>query len=96
MADKTLSKQPAETRIFGMSYTNKLRSSTEVISSIDIVSIYPDDSTLTAISHSFGSDKANILVGAGISGRTYKITVLVTTSDGQILENEGLLIVSDE
>lgn len=90
-----LSKQPSETRIFGMSFKNKLRSTSETIVSLDTISVYPNDATLTVANHSIGVDIANIQVSAGTTGRTYKITVIITTSDGQILENEGFLDVSD-
>ena len=90
-----LSKQPSETRIFGMSFKNKLRSTSETLVSLDSISVYPDDASLTVTNHSLGVDIANIQVSSGTNGRTYKITVIVTTSDGQILENEGLLDVKD-
>ena len=96
MSIVTLTKQPSETRIFGMSFFNKLRSSSETIVSINSVNIYPDDASLTAIEYSIGINVANITVSAGTNDRTYKITVVVTTSDGQILENEGLLKVLDQ
>jgi len=91
----TLKKQPNETRIYGMSFSNKLRSSTETLTSINSIDIYPDDASLTAIEYSVGTNIANIQVSGGDNGRTYKITVLVTTSDNQILENEGLMEILD-
>lgn len=90
-----LKKQPSETRIFGMSFKNKLRSSTDVIQSITSVSIYPDDATLTAVDHSITTDTAYITVASGSDDRTYKLTVIVSTSEGQVLENEGYLKVLD-
>ena len=95
MSAITLTKQPSETRIFSMSFSNKLISSTETIASIDSIAIYPDDASLIATEHSIGSTNANISVSSGDDNRTYKITVIVTTSTGQILENEGLLKVLD-
>jgi len=91
----TLTKQPSETRIFAMSFANKLLTAAETISSINNIIIYPNDASLTVVEHSIGADKANLSVSSGDDNRTYKITVIVTTSTGQILENEGLLKVLD-
>lgn len=87
----TLKKQPGETRLFGMSFSNKLNTG-ETIASIDsMVSDPAGDLTIT--DHSVSSGVANVLISGGVTGKTYKVTVTVTSSEGQILENDGWLEV---
>lgn len=96
----TLEKQPSEDRLFDMYFDNKMRTG-ETITSIDSTVSTP--AGITFLSQSFSGQVVQLLVSAGdppdrgdLDYNQYKITVTVTTSANQILENEGFLNIKEE
>lgn len=85
---KTLVKQPSEVRLFGMDFSNKMVK-TETIVSIDSTVSSPSGITFTGTT--IDGQVANILCSGGVDTKKYKITVKVTTGNGQTLENDGIL-----
>jgi hypothetical protein len=99
-ANDTLEKQPNETRLFDMYFDNKMRTG-ETIVSVD--STVSSPAGIVFNSTSFSGQIVQLLISAGdppdrgdLNYNQYKITVTVTTSAGQVLENEGYLNVQDE
>lgn len=98
--NSVLEKQPLEDRLFDMYFDNKMRTG-ETIISID--SVVSDPVGITFVSTSFTGQIVQMLVSAGdppdrsdLDYNEYKITVTVTTSLAQILENEGFLRIQEE
>lgn len=103
-ASQELCKQPSERRKFGMEFASLMSTGTgEVISSIDSVTSETisggaSDLTITLPSIVDGnatSSRVEFWIEDGTAGNKYRIEVLVTTSDGQILEGDGILKVTD-
>jgi len=97
-APTILYKQPSETRTYTMDFTNLL--GTAIISSVTSVTSELRGggiSTLVLGSSSIvGSDKkVQFTVAGGVHKNTYRIEVIITTSDSQILEGDGLLTVTN-
>lgn len=95
----TLYKQPGETRLFDMSFANKMRDG-ETIVSIDSITSVPND--LTFNNSVYSGQVVQTLIGGGTipirpdtPEESYIVTFVITTSSGQILENEGILIVKE-
>jgi hypothetical protein len=98
-----LCKQPAEVRKFQMEFYNALGSSETIsgISSINYETLDGVTSGLTitqsGIATGLGPDSlVEMVISDGSDGETYRIEVLVTTSDSQTLEGDGILFVSDK
>ena len=96
----TLWKQPSEERLFDFYFDNKMRTG-ETILSVD--SVVSDPAGITFISTSFSGQVVQLLVAGGVNPdrgdldyTKYKITVTVSTSASQVLENEGFLHVKEE
>jgi len=103
-ANEELCKQPAEKRKFGMEFANLLTvSATEEISVLDSITSEKidgstSDLTITMTGLEDGTktnSKATFWIEGGTTGNKYRMEVQVTTTDGQILEGDGLLFVSD-
>lgn len=98
-----LCKQPAEIRKFQMEFFNALDTN-ETLSSIDSVDYETLDGvssglliTSTAINSGAGPNSlVEMVIANGVDGETYRIEVLVTTSQSQTLEGDGILFVSDK
>ena len=98
-----LCKQPAEVRKFQMEFFNAL-SSSETINGISNISYETLDGvssglliTQSGIATGVGPDSlVEMVIANGSDGETYRIEVLVTTSDSQTLEGDGILFVSDK
>lgn len=92
---ETLLKQPGETRLFAMSFKNKLTTG-ETITTVDSIVISPSGE-LTGVEHSITpTEAANILFSGGVADRGYRVTITVSTTEGQILENDGILMVEEK
>lgn len=95
----TLYKQPGESRLFDMSFANKMRDG-ETIVSIDSITAVPGDLSFSGSVYS-GQIVQTLISGGTIPSRvdtpeeSYIVTFVVTTSSGQVLENEGILIVRE-
>jgi hypothetical protein len=101
-----LEKQPAESRLYDMDFSPKMVQgiSPEAISSVDSVTQQEqqDDGTRIATTDltfptaaTFSLQVAQQRIEAGVDGKTYVVTYVVTTDLGNILEAEGLLLVID-
>lgn len=93
-----LEKQPAETRRFYMDFGEKLRGRT--IASIVSLSIaglgrITGAAALTPGAQTITGDSVTFTIAGGTSGEVYKITVLITDSDGNTLEGDGALLVTN-
>ena len=106
----TIQKQPGETRLVSMEFTNKMDSA-ETIVSIDSIQqfLYDADgadaptSDLVFTGQTINGQIAQFLVSGGsipdradIQECDYKVTVTVTTDIGQILENDGILKIRED
>lgn len=87
-----LYKQPAESRLYDMSFAASMASS-ETIVSVDLFSFTP--SGLTVGSPASSGQVVQARISSGTSGVRYKLTCRVTTSLSNILECEGYLQVND-
>jgi len=93
MSVQTLIKQPGESRLFSMDFSGLLAVG-EDIATID--SVTADIAGLTFPGGSLiAGTFAQFRVEDGVSGIRYKITVVVTTTQGNVLEGEGILQVKD-
>lgn len=101
-----ISKQPGETRLVSMDFSNKMVA-TETIVSIDSVtqSLANGGATTDLVfsGETVSDQTAQFLVSGGdIPARAdipecdYKVTVTVTTSLSQVLENDGILKVKED
>jgi hypothetical protein len=102
----TINKQPGETRLVSMDFSNKMATA-EVIVSIDSVAqILADGGSTTDLTFSgqtINGQVAQFLVAGGtipdrsdIQECDYKVTVTITTDYGQILENDGILKIKED
>ena len=98
-----LCKQPAEVRKFQMEFYNALAAN-ETLSTISSINYETLDGvssglliTQSGIATGVGPDSlVEMVIANGSDGETYRIEVLVTTSDSQTLEGDGILFVSDK
>lgn len=101
-----LEKQPAESRLYDMDFSPKMVGGTspESITSVDSVTQLEvqEDGTEVAttdlvfpVSATFSGQVAQQRIEAGLDGKTYKVTYVVSTDLGNVLEAEGLLLVID-
>ena len=98
-----LCKQPSEVRKFQMEFLTLLDTS-ETINGISSISYETLDGvnsglliTQSGIATGVGPDSlVEMVIANGSDGETYRIEVLVTTSDSQTLEGDGILFVSDK
>lgn len=89
----TLYKQPSESRLYDVDFGANL-ASTETISSVTSYTATPSGLTLDPAIAIDGS-KVQRRISGGTAGTQYKLTVVILTSLGNILEGEGLLVVLD-
>lgn len=94
MAINVLQKEVGETRLISMPFTNKM-SSSESIVSVDRVVVEPTADLVVTLD-SVNSKNVLLLVSGGTSGVRYNIYVKLTSSAGQILENDGYYDVVGE
>ena len=98
-APTILYKQSSETRIYNMDFTNLLGTAT--ISSITSVASelrgggVSTSLTLGSSSIVGSSKQVQFSIAGGVHKNTYRIEVVVVTSDGQTLEGDGLLMVTN-
>lgn len=83
MADKT----SAESKIYDFNFVNDLATGETITGLTSITANTPSGATaLTITGPVFSSPKAQCRIAAGTAGYTYHITVTVTTSDGNTLQ----------
>ncbi len=100
-----LEKQPAESRLYDMDFSPKMvQSPAEAITSVDSVTqleVQADGTEVATtdltfpVSATFSGQVAQQRIEAGLDGKTYKVTYVVSTDLGNVLEAEGLLLVID-
>ena len=97
MSVPSLTKQPAESRMFTMDFSGLL-SPGETITGVTSVT-YEEadgDATLTLSgAPTYSGVFASQRIAAGTANKVYKVTFLVTTSGGNTVEGEGLLQVRE-
>jgi len=89
---RPLYKQPNESRMFAINFSANLESG-ETINAINSVTV--TGAGLTVGSQSITSDgkKVQFRVSDGTAGESYQITVVATTTQSNILEGDGILVV---
>jgi hypothetical protein len=105
MATTVLTKQPGETRLLNMDFSHKMTTG-ELILSVDSVTgtlAGAANADLTFSALTTNVQAAQFLVAGGlvpdrtdINYQDYKVTVVVTTDYGQILEEDGTLRVQED
>ena len=95
-APEILYKQPSESRIYSMDFSNLLGQNTisSIISCL-ATSQGGDIADLVLSGITMESKRVSFTVSAGTHRNTYRIQAIVTTSDGQTLEGDGLLMVTN-
>lgn len=102
MAD-TLTKQPAESRLFDMDFSPRL-ATTENLSGIPAVTertvdpstgVKTSTSELTIFVASISGQVAQVRISGGVDGVLYEVTFISGTTLGNTVEAEGLLMVVD-
>jgi hypothetical protein len=95
----SIDKQPDETIVVGIDFTNLL--GTDTISSINstVVAILGSsdsaDLTIDSTALNGDSDTVNITLSSGTAGLTYQVTTKVTTSNSEIFEGEAVIVCRD-
>lgn len=102
----TLQKQPGETRLFSMDFSNKMVSNEAIVSIDNISQILANGDATTDLvftNQSFSAQVVQFLIAGGeiparkdINECDYKVTVTVTTDAGQVLENDGILKIKED
>jgi hypothetical protein len=93
MSVPTLIKQPSESRLYTMEFAANL-SVGETITSINSAVAEPAGLTLSGAAVPSGTQVHQRILG-GTAGVVYKVTIVVTTSNNNILEGEGYLRVME-
>lgn len=93
-APQLLTKQPGETKKFSMDFTNWI-DTTVTLSDPVITSemIGGSTSDLTISSTTVAGKLIVFLIAGGTNAKHYNIQVTVTTSDGEVLQGDGMLRV---
>lgn len=89
----TLIKQPSESRLYELDFA-PLMVSGEIISSVGSFVATPTGLTLDTATN-IGAKKIQKRVSGGAVNVLYKLTAVVTTSAGNILEGDGYLQVKE-
>ncbi len=93
MKPATLTKQPTESRVYTMDFSNNMDDA-ESLASVTSVTSAPTGLTVgtaTAI-----GKLVAFRLSSGTSNTSYKITVVTVTSMGNTLEGQGFLMVKDK
>jgi len=97
-APEQLEKQPDETRVFTLDFSN-LMGTSETIASIDTVySEFRGESTtdLTITNQSISGQTVLIQIAGGTDRHAYRVECTITTSTGQVLQGDGVLKITDK
>lgn len=100
MAIQTFSKQPSEKYKIAIEWNGKLPSG-GTLSSCDVSAVDNSDQSdatgtvLVSPTGEISGTQSRAVVQAGTDGKTYKITFLVTLTDGSILEEDVLMQVTE-
>ena len=97
-AAQHLEKQPSEVRTYTMNFGN-LMATGETISTIASVTSElrgGGSSNLVLASETISGQTVTLVISGGTHGRTYRVEIKITTSNGQTLEGDGILKVLDK
>lgn len=83
----TVRQQPQEKKSYSVDYSEALGANDDV-AQIEACFSEPDDLVVTPVLAS--GTRVRVWVSGGVDGQTYKITLRVLTSGGEILEDELL------
>lgn len=105
LSKDTLYKQPGETRLLSMDFSNKMVTG-ELISTVDSISatvMGEANTDLTFDNLTANGQQADFTVAGGVIPTRedidycdYKVSVTVTTDAAQVLVNDGMLRVQDD
>jgi hypothetical protein len=93
MSPQSLIKQPAESRLYSMDFAGLLAQGETVTTVVSIVAA-PTGLTVGGSPVASGN-RVSVQISGGAAGTEYKVTFVVNTSAGNIIEGEGLLQVRD-
>ena len=89
----TLIKQPSETKIYQIDFTNLLDTGDSIASVTSVLEETTED--LTIGTDSIVSKAVQFSVDGGVDGTTYHLEAIVVTTNGETLEGDGYLFVTD-
>ena len=100
---QTLTKQPAEDRLYDMDFSPRLATGENITSvdtvvqqEIDINTLVRSVTTdLTLGTPTFALQVGQVKIGGGLDGKYYLVTWTITTSLSNTVESEGILFVQD-
>ncbi len=102
----TINKQPGETRLVSMDFSNKMATAETIVSIDNVTQSLADGSAIADLIFSgqtINGQIAQFLVAGGsipdradIQQCDYKVTVTITTDAAQILENDGILKIKED
>jgi hypothetical protein len=95
MAIPTVIKQPSESRLYTMEFA-ALLGTDETILSVSSTAVTPvTDPTLSLSGTVFSDTIVQFRLSSGLTGKRYKVTIVVTTSAGNTIEGEGFVQSED-
>lgn len=89
--------QPSENRRYFVNYAAALQEAetvTNVVTVIDTVTVPP--LAISNVTIAADGKSVTLFVGGGLDGNVYKVTLRVTTSSGQVFEDEVEYIVEEK
>jgi len=99
MAKLFFDKQPSEEFFIAIDFSDRLADgetiSSKIVTAVNVATGI-DTTTVVINSSAIDGDDINIKVKAGTSGEKHKITVQITTSGSNILEEEVIMHVIEE
>lgn len=95
-----LNKQPAEDKLFDFDFSGKMRDGDSITSVGSVtqekLGLVSNSADLTLGSTAQSGQTGQVRISGGTDGEQYKIEMVVTTTDGDTLEGEGILTVRDK
>lgn len=95
MTDEILDKQPSESDLFDIDFAPKLATGDTVDTIVSTVVSPVTVPVLTVAGGVISSPKVQHRISAGLDGTLYKITEIVTTTNGNTLETDVFLRVEE-
>ncbi len=91
-----LTKQPIESRIYAFNFSANLATGETIVASpVPTVTATPNGLTITSVGVDSTSKKVQCRIASGTHGVQYKLTATATTSLGNVLEEDGDLVVDN-
>lgn len=99
-APQTLFKKSTETRLYIMDFSNLMVSGETIESSSPAPAVTSErmgggTSTLSITSVGISGQAVTMTIASGTNGARYQVNTLISTSSGQILDGDGVLVVRD-